>query len=805
MLKNYLKIALRNLLKFKVYSFINILGLAIGIAACTMILIYIDDELSFDKFNHKADQIYRVHTIGNIAGNKINIAVSPAPLGETLVRDYPEVLQATRILPNPTMLIRYKDNVFNEPRFYWADSTIFDVFTIPFIEGDPKTALAQPHTVVLTQTLAKKYFGSEDPMNKIMTFEDGTPYTVKGVVKDCPQNSHFHYDMFASIASLGLDKNQQIWLSNNFITYIVVRKGTSESSLQKKLQQFVVKYAGPDLLRLLGTSYKDFRRAGNDYEFELQPLTSIHLHSHLDYELEPNSDIKYVYIFSIIAFFILIIACINFMNLSTARSQMRSKEVGIRKVLGSNKSQLIKQFLAESILMTFFAALLAIALVEVFLPSFGRLAGKDLHISFFDNVVTLPSLVLAVLVVGLLAGSYPALYLSSFRPVAVLKGKLNGLGGSWLRNGLVVFQFSVSIILFIGTFVVYQQLKFVQEKDLGFNREHVLVINRAWALENKATTFKNELMNNPHIIGASNSDNMPGRNFDQTVFRPESSQSLQQYVLATMSTDYDFAKIMGLKLAEGRYFSRDNSTDTLALVLNETAVRTLGLKDPLNQRVLHPRRSPTDNTPYKVIGILKDFNFESLHQKIRPLAIFLNTGQTAYLPVRIRAADLTVTVSFIQSEWKKFVPNKPFEYFFLDDDFNNLYKSEQKTGEIFTAFSILAIFIACLGLFGLAAFTAERRTKEIGIRKVLGASISTVVFLLSKDFTKWILIANLIAWPIAFYFMNNWLENFAYRTNLNVGIFILAGLLALLIALITVSYQAIKVAVANPVKALRTE
>ncbi len=804
MIRNYLKIALRNLLKFKAYSFINIFGLAIGIAACMMILLYIEDELSYDKYNEKADQIYRIHTMGKLAGNDINIAVSPPPLGQTLVRDYPEVVQYVRLMPNRTMLIRYKDNVFNESNFFWADSTIFDVFTIPFIQGDPKTALAQPHTIVLTEKLAKKYFGNEDPMDKIMNFEDGTPYTVKGVIKNCPVNSHFHYDIFASIASLGLS-DTPFWISNNFHTYIVLKKGVPGSELQAKLPAFAKKYAGPQLRDLFGTSYEELEKSGNKYEFEIQPLTSIHLNSHLDYELEPNSDIKYIYIFSIIALFILLIACINFMNLSTARSALRSKEVGIRKVLGSNKSQLIKQFLAESILMSFIAVVVAIALVEIFLPSFNLLAGKELHTSYFNSFLVIPVLLFAVIVIGLFAGSYPAFFLSSFKPVIVLKGKLNQNGGSWLRSGLVVFQFSISIILFIGTFVVYGQLKYVQEKNLGFDREHVLVIQRAWALERQAETFKNELLNNTHVVSATNTDNIPGRIFGQTVFKPADSPSPQQYILAVMGTDYDFAKTLKLKIAEGRYFSRENTTDTLAVVLNESAVKLMGIKDPVGKRIIYPGRNPQENVPYKIIGVLKDFHYESLHQKIRPLGILLNRGQTAFLPVRIKGTDVPGAISFIEQEWKKFVPNKPFEYFFLDDDFNKLYNSEQKTGEIFTVFSVLAIFIACLGLFGLAAFTAERRTKEIGIRKVLGASVPGIVILLSKEFTKWVLLANIIAWPIAYYFMKNWLQNFAYRIDPGLGTFILSAIIALFIALITVSVQAIKVAVANPVHALRSE
>lgn len=804
MIKNYLKIALRNMLKFKAYSFINIFGLAIGIAACMMILLYINDELSYDKYNDKANQIYRVHTLGKLAGNVINIAVSPAPLGETLVKDYPEVIQYTRLMPNTTMLIRYKDNVFVETNFFWADSTVFDVFTIPFVKGDPKTALTQPHTVVLTEKLAKKYFGNEDPIDKIMNFEDGTPYTVKGVIKNCPVNAHFHYDIFASIASLGLSSTP-FWISNNMYTYIVLKKGVDGSLLEAKLPAFAEKYAGPQLKQLFGVSYDELRNTGNLYEFHTQSLTSIHLNSHLDYEIEPNSDMRYIYIFSIIALFILLIACINFMNLSTARSALRAKEVGIRKVLGSNKSQLIKQFLAESMLMTFIAVVVAIALVEIFLPSFNLLAGRELHTSYFNNLIAIPALVLAVIIIGLIAGSYPAFFLSSFKPVTVLKGKLNNKGGSWLRSGLVVFQFAISIILFIGTFIIYGQLKYVQEKNLGFDREHVLVINRAWALENKAETFKNELMNNTHMISASNTDNLPGRLFGQIVFKPEDSQSLQQYILAIMATDYDFIKTLKLQLTEGRYFSKENSTDTMSVVLNESAVKLMGIKDPLGKRVIVPGQTPERNVAYTIIGVLKDFHFESLHQKIRPLAIFLNRGQTAYLPVRIRPTDISGSISYIEKEWKKFVPNKPFEFFFLDDDFNKLYQSEQKTGEIFTVFSVLAIFIACLGLFGLAAFTAERRTKEIGIRKVLGASIPGVVMLLSREFTKWVLISNIIAWPIAYYFMNNWLENFAYRISPGLYTFIAAAIIALFIALLTVSFQAIKVAMSNPVNALRSE
>ena len=800
MFRNYLKIAFRNLLKYRAYSFINILGLAVGITACMMILLYVNDELSYDTYNVKAERIYRFYGRAHMQGREFKMAVTPAPAGATLVHDYPEVVQYTRLLPASNMLIRYKDNVFNETRFFWADSTVFDVFTIPFTEGNPKTALNQPHTVVLTESLAKKYFGNEDPLNKIMNFEDGTAYTVSGVVKDCPSNSHFHYDIFASMASIEAGKSN-FWINNNFYTYIVLKKGASASKLQAKFPALVKKYAGPQIYQGLGITFEDWEKKGNAYQFFLQPLTSIHLHSHLNNELEANSDIKYVYIFSIIAVFILLIACINFMNLSTARSITRSKEVGVRKVLGSNKSQLVKQFLIESFLLTFISILIAVLLVEIFLPLFNNLADKNLHTNYFHSLVAIPALIAAIIIVGLISGSYPAFFLSSFQPSKVLKGKATGSKGSWLRSGLVIFQFSISIILFIGTMIIYNQMKYIQDANLGFNKEHVLVVQRAWALENHAETFKDELIKNPHIINATNTNDLPGRVFSETVFKLENAPVSQQFLMGLITTDGNFAKTMGIDLTEGRYFSKNNPSDSVAVVLNESAVKTFNIKDPIGKRIIFAGQNLTCN----IIGVVKDFHLRSLHQKIEPLVIYYRSGQTNYLPIRISSNDISGTISAIKNEWKKFVPNKPFEYFFLDEDLNRLYHSDQKTGEILTSFSLLAISIACLGLFGLAAFTTERRTKEIGIRKALGASVLNVIFILSKEFTKWVLIANIIAWPVAYFFMNKWLQDFAYRINVSIWIFILSGIIALFIALLTVISHAIKAARANPVKSLRYE
>lgn len=800
MLKNYFHIALRNLKKYKAFSFINIIGLAIGVACCILISIYVLDEISYDKFNNNADQIYRVYIKASIEGREMNSAVTPPPLGAALVRELPEVIKYTRVFFTPNMLIRYKNNVFNETRFFWADSSLFDVFSISFIKGNPKTALNEPHTVVLTESLAKKYFGNENPIDKIMNFEDGTPYVVKGVIKDCVPNTHFHYDMFASMASIELGKSE-FWFNDVLYTYIVLKKGASPSLVEDKIPALIRKYGSTQLYQALGISMDDWIKKGNAYKILLQPLTSIHLNSHLENEIEPNSDIQYVYIFSIIALFILLIACINFMNLSTARSITRSKEVGIRKVLGSNKAQLVRQFLIESFMLTFVALFIAIALVELLLPLFEQLSGKQLHSGYLFNIYTIPLLLITILVVGAIAGNYPAFFLSSFQPAEVLKGKILATKGNWLRSGLVVFQFSISIMLFIGTFIVYNQLKYIQNKKLGFDKNQILVIKRAWALENHSQAFKEELLKNPHIFYSSSSNDVPGQTFSQSLLKLENSPSNKQSLLAVMFTDYDFIKTLGIKLQSGRFFSMDYPSDSLSVVINETAARILNLKHPIGEIINYPGI----NLHYKIIGVVNDFNFESLHQKVRPLVIRLNTGQAAFMPIKLSSNDIERTVTFIKDKWKKFVPNKPFEYYFLDDELSKLYISEQKTMQLISVFSIIAIFIASLGLFGLAANTAERKTKEIGIRKALGATVSGVIFLLSKEFTKWVIIANIIAWPAAYYLMHNWLKNFAYRIEINWTVFVLSGTIALIIALATVSMHAIKAAMANPIKSLRYE
>ncbi|MGA7836487.1 MAG: ABC transporter permease [Ignavibacteriaceae bacterium] len=803
MFKNYLKIALRNIFKYKAYSFINIIGLSIGITACILILLFVNDELSFDKQNINSDKIYRVHTYGLLSGREINMAISPPPLGQALVKEFPEVVAFTRMMPNRNMLIRYKNNVFIEQNIFWADSGTFKVFTVPFLRGNADKALAEPHTVVLTEKLSKKYFGDEDPMDKIMNFEDGTPYTVRGVVADCPPNAHWHYDMFASFSSLGM-ANNDMWLNNNVYTYVLLKDNFSIKNIEDKIESFTEKHVSKNMVEIFGTTYKKMKAAGMRYEFAFQPLTDIHLNSHLDYEIEPNSDIKYVYIFSLIAIFILVLACINFMNLSTARASLRIKEVGVRKVLGSNKKQLITQFLFESMLITAIAILIAIVFSEMLLPLFNSISGKSLHSGYFSNYEAIPAIIFTVLFLGLLAGGYPAFFLSSFSPAVVLSSKLNIFKRSWVRSMLVVFQFTISIILLIGTFIVYSQMRYMQNKKLGFDKDHVLVIQRAWGLENNTNAFKEELLKNSGIVSVSNSDNLPGGVFGQTVFRTPGDDS-KQNIFAAMSTDYDFAKTMGLELTEGRYFSRDFPADTMNVVINETAARLLGYKDPLGRLVQQIGNTDDSRNKSKIIGVLRDFHYESLHQKIRPLLIFLNKNQTAFLPVRISSNDFSADIELVKKLWKKFVPDKPLEYYFLNENFERLYRAEIKTGQIFTTFALISILIACLGLLGLASFTAERRTKEIGIRKVMGATTGRIIFLLSKEFIKWVLIANIIAWPLAYYFMNNWLQAFAYKINISIWIFPAAGFVAFLVALVTVSTQTLKASLSNPANALKYE
>lgn len=805
MIHNYLKIALRNLLRYKFYSMINVIGLAVGIACCLLILLYIQHELSYDRYHEKADRIYRLAVSLNFGGTEGEIATVGAPAAAALVNDYPEVLDATRFQSTGNWYIRYGETTFKETRLVYADANVFDVFTIPLLQGDPKTALAEPNTIVISETMADKYFGTDDPLGKTLNLDATTDYEVTGVFREIPSNTHFHYDFFASLATIE-ERLPPIWLSMNWNTYLVLREGADPTALEAKFPEMAKKYCGPEFERFVSASWEEVMESGGRLDFYLQPVTKIHLHSDLLGELEPNSDIKYVYIFSVIAFFILVIACINFMNLSTARSANRAREVGIRKVVGSLRSQLVRQFLAESVVLSVIALFIALLLVGLALSRFNDLAGKELSIRSLTDPVILFAFFLMIVFIGLIAGSYPAFFLSSFKPVAVLREKLgSGMRGRWMRRALVVFQFTMSIVLIIGTIVVFKQLKYVQNSKLGFDKEQVFILHDAFILRSQVESFKNEVLQNPEIVSATVTGYLPvtsDRSLNAVI--PEGKQE-ETTPIQTWWVDFDYVKTLGLEIVEGRDFSRTFSTDSSAVIINEAAVIHFGWDEPLGKTIgsfVAVDEPVVAN--YTVIGVVRDFHYETLRNQIGPLAMFIDRS-TGLISFRLKTENLSEIIRFIEDKWNAFLPGQPLEYSFLDDRFDEMYRAEQRIGRIFGIFAALAIFVGCLGLFGLAAFTAEQRTKEIGIRKVLGASISGIVLLMSKEFFTWVVVANIVAWPIAWVVMRRWLQDFAYRTSITVWTFALSAILALVVAMLTVSYQAIKAARTNPVDSLKYE
>ena len=807
MIKNYFKVAIRNLWKSKGFSSINIFGLAIGIAVCLLIILFVFDELSYDKFNKKADRIYRVDGDIKFGGTHFILAVAPDPMGPTLKKDYPQVEQYVRFRDRGGFRIKKGNENLQENKVIHADSTLFDVFTLPIIAGDPKTALVDPKTIVITEKIAKKYFNSTDVVGKIFVINDTSNYKITGVIKNIPAQSHFNFDFFVSMSTID-ESRKNNWLSNNFNTYILLKKDADPKAFEKNLETVVNKYVGEQAQQYLNMNMTEFKKQGNFDNYALTPLTAIHLHSDKVAELGTNGNLQNVYIFSAIGIFILLIACINFMNLSTAHSSNRAKEVGVRKVLGSRKQNLISQFLTESILISFIALLFAVAIAALLLPYFNQLSGKEIELGLFSKGWLIPSLLLLVLIVGLLAGSYPAFYLSSFQPVTVLKGKLAaGFKSGWFRSSLVIFQFAISIILIIGTVVIYNQLQFIRNKKLGFDREHVLVIKNTYSLGDQAKSFKNELLNISGVQGVTITGYLPTGDYrsDSPLYPDAVLDQKKAVSMQNWYVDENYIPTLKMQIAEGRNFSFEMPTDSSAIIINEAAARLLTFNDPVN-KTLYAITSLEKKTtkPYKIIGVVKDFNFNSLKEVGTPMALFLGTDKGS-VAMRIKTDNISSLVAQVENKWKSIVSGQPFNYSFMDDDFNKIYSNEQRVGKIAMTFSILAILIACLGLFGLVTYAAEQRIKEIGIRKVLGASVSNIVGMLSKDFLKLVIVAALIAFPVAWWAMNKWLQDFAYRINISWWIFIVAGVTALLIALITVSFQAIRAAIANPVKNLRTE
>lgn len=823
MFKNYLKIGIRNLSRNKVSSIINISGLAIGITCVIFILFYVQDELKYDKFFKDADRIYQVNIEANMGGQEYVSGTTPPPAGAALVNSFPEIETYTRFFNATDEVVRSEENkqvenYFTESNVHGVDSNFLQVFDYKLLQGDAATCLLQPNSVVLTEQMARKYFGNHNAMGRILLFNDGRkPFVVTGVLENIPSQSTLQFDMLRPINSYPAVKRfSWSWVWTQMVTYVKLRDNISTSSAAiKQLESrfpAMVKTQAASAFERIGQPLPELEKKGGKYVLHLQPLTSIHLHSAgIGSNLTTLSDIKYVYIFSVIAFFIIILACVNFMNLSTAQSAKRAKEVGIRKVLGSVKGQLVKQFFTEAFIYTTIAAFIALLLVIVLIKPFNIISGKEL--SFFllfsnFNILYLGGL---ILITGLLAGSYPSFYLTSFKPVEVLKGKLlkSGLGNVFLRNGLVIFQFTISTALIVCTIIMFQQLQFTRSKNLGMNKENVIVVANSNRLGTAEEAFRQEVSNMAGVKNTSITSSVPTKYLFTDGYVPLQNgkeQVAKDMSLTSYIVDYDFASTLQLKIQKGRNFSKDFN-DSLSVILNEEAVRQIGWKEPLGQFLEYPGGN---NQKFKVIGVVKDFNVQSLHNAMIPFALFHTSSKTydlgtSYVVARVDPGKTNDVLTKLESKWKSFAPATPFDYSFLDEEFNALYQSDKRMGSVFGLFTMLSIFVACLGLFGLATYTAERRTKEIGIRKVLGASVQGVARLLSKDFLKLVFIAALIAFPIAWWAMNKWLEDFAYRINISWPAFVAAGLAVLLIALLTVSFKAIQAAVANPVKSLRTE
>ncbi|MES1216414.1 MAG: ABC transporter permease [Bacteroidota bacterium] len=790
MLKNYFKIAFRNIIRHKAYSLINISGLAIGMACSILIFLWVQNELSYDRFHANASQVYRI----TCAAGDFKAAVNPAGMPVGLKAEMPVIKNFVRLSHQSTNLFEVGVRKFEEKRVFFADSTFLSVFSFPLVKGDPKTALDRPDAVLITEDMATKYFGKEDAMGKILKRDNDKNVTVTGILKNIPGNSHLQFDFIlptSSIAQSDYDLRTNVWDNFNYYTYVQLDKNfvpsaASIAGLNNQMNQIYKKHVKESELKV---------------DFFLQPLTSIHLHSNLQVDLTGHGNVQYVNIFFIVAIFILVVACINFMNLATARSSRRAKEVGLRKVVGAERKQLIGQFLGESVLISFLALILAIGIVLLFLPLFNNIAEKKLSIHFLDGKLLLGLIGIAA-ATGLISGSYPALFLSGFKPVKVLKGNIKSMGGNLLfRNGLVVTQFIVSIVLLAGTVVVYKQLQFIKDRNLGFEKANLLYMPFSGDMWNKKDALKTELTQNPLTADFTIISDLPTNLTSGTVnVQWEGKDPNSQTVFPSMDVSEDFINVFQMKILSGRGFSREFKADTNNYVLNEKAVQVMGMK------VTNAVGKPLSfgGTKGVIVGVVKDFNFKPIQQPIEPLILRLNRWG-GNVVIRTKPGSTEATIKALEKISRQLNPLYPFSYNFLDKDLANLYKGEQQLGNLFNIFAILAIFISCMGLYGLSAFMAEQRTKEIGVRKVLGASVFTIVYLLSTSFTRLILIATVIAIPVAWFAINSWLKGFAYRIEISWIIFVVASLAALLIAWLTVSYESIKAAIAKPVKSLRSE
>ncbi len=793
-----LKILIRNISRQKGFYLLNILGLSVGIACSILIFLYVRYELNYDRYSRHHDRIFRIAVDAVVGNTVIYQTGTPAPLPRALYAEFPEIEMVTRVIDRSEVKTRFGDRVFNEDRVFLVDSTFLKMFTLPVTRGNPETALSEPFSVVITESMAGKYFGGEDPLNKVMTLDDEN-YKVTAVVQDVPEQSHFHFDFLLSLTSFQGLYDQESWWWNNFACYLQLHRGTDHWALEAKFPDFIVKYF------FEGMDYEELIAGGNKWEYYLQPVTSIHLDSDIAGEFEPNGNRKYIRIFMVVAIFILAMACINFMNLNTAKSARRAKETGIRKVSGATRGELVIQYLAESVVIAVFSTLLGLVLVETLLLFFQDFTGKNIHVPYLEEPWTIPAILSLAVITGLLSGSYPAFVLSSFQPVKVLKGGFaRNSKGVTLRNLLVVVQFSISVFLIIGTIVIFRQLQMIRNKNLGFNKEHIIVIKNAYELGDRSAAFKSELRNNPGILAVAGSHKMPGMRFNNIGFGAEGMED--GFTLNLLCCEPEYIDVMRFEMVHGRFFSKEYKTDTGAIVINEAALKLIGWKDPIGKKL---GNFMDGRNEFSLVGVVGNFHYESMHEKVRPQAFMFLGGvipwEESFISVRIKPGTEKEVLRFLDRKWEEFSSDLPFTFSFFDKDYDALYNNEKQTGSLMVVFSLLAIFIACLGLLGLASYMAAQRTREIGVRKALGAASRQVVWSFSMEFTRWVLLANLLAWPVAWLVMSRWLSNFEYRITIPWWSFLVAALLALVIAWLTVGMQSLRASRIDPVEALRYE
>ena len=801
MFKNYLKIGLRHLIKNRLYAATSVLGLSIGIACSILIMLYLTNELSYDRHHENADRIYRLGAEYTIGGKVSRFANIGRPVGPTLKKDYPEVLEFTRfrkynvVTGNPVLLsvAGEKDKEIEEQRVYWADSTVFDIFTYKFSSGKPNTSLTRPNTVVITESIARKLFGDSNPLGKVIEIDKSERCEITGVIEDPPNTTHLNFEVLISWSTFHSEADLQRWVGGHVYTYLLFPEQHNMDAFQAKWPSFYEQYMAAT-----------FKQVGGSCNVVIQPLKDIHLHSDLTWEAENNGDIIYIYVFAAVGIFILIIASINYVNMATARSILRAKEVGIRKVAGALRKGLIKQFFSEAVIVVTISFAAAIIMAIAGLPVLNDLTARSLTLDPSSGLLLLRGTIGVVVLVTLIAGLYPAFYLSSFIPAKVLTRRpVERAGGVSLRQVLVIIQFTISIVIIISTLVVLDQLNYMKNKDLGFNRENIIAISaKGTSIKSSLESAKTELLEHPDILQVSISENLPGQNLNMTSLSFESEDgAMEDLEVNFLEVDYEYLDLMGVEIVEGRNFDRAMSTDKdLAVIVNQMLVDKFGWSDPIGKKV-----NAGSDTPLQIVGVVNDFHMETLHNEIRPVVMLLLDPPGSWIFLRASDANLGSTITFLEKKWQEFEPNFPLNYVFVSENLRQMYQGDEKVSNLFGYCSIIAIFISCLGLLGLSAFTTERRIKEVGIRKVLGASSSNIVSVLSREFLMLVLIANIVGWPLAYLAMDKWLEQFAYQTTISWWIFLAAGALAMSIAIATISFHAIKAALSNPVDSLRYE